>query len=94
MSEMPTIFMQKYWPSPKEAPRVRIELRMEKPKQGKQAKQYDYYAEVHLPDGSFRGTGGSVEARNKNDAEARVAFKLVELLGSMLADATEDMEPR
>lgn len=91
MSEMPTIFMQKYWPSPKEAPRVRIELRMEKAKEGK---QYDYYAEVHLPDGSFRGTGGSVEARNKNDAEARVSFKLVELLGSMLADATEGMERR
>ena len=92
MTEMPTIFMQNFWPSPKDPARVRIELSMQQDKAVKQ--RYDYYAEVNLPDGSFRGTGGSVKAKNKNDAEAQVALELVKLLGSMLADATEKMERR
>lgn len=94
MTDDKLVYMSKFWPTPKTPARVRIELNVEanEPSGGKHT--YDYLAEVFLPDGSNRGVGGTVEAESKQHANLKAMFKLVTLLGEMLADATEKMESR
>ncbi len=87
------VFLARFWPTPTTPPRVVIEMTVAEPEKPN-GTAWDWHMNVTLPDGSTRGGGGTFDAESKQHADLKAMYKLVNLLGEMLADATKDQERR
>lgn len=80
------VYLSKFWPTPIGSPYVTVELNV---RSGDTLEDFDFTAKVELRDGTWRGTGGGLKAKNLADAKHQAMFKLVTLLGEVLADTLE-----
>jgi hypothetical protein len=79
------VYLSKFWPTPPGPASANVELNVTLTGPN----TYSYTAKVELRDGSSQGRGGGLEAKTKEEAQFKAMFKLVTLLGEMLADALE-----